>query len=381
MKSSNKSLRLAVVGGGHLGRIHARLAMSNDQFAVVAVADPSSQSRTLCESQLGVRTVADYRQLLGSVDAAVVATPTASHYEVTSSLLRAGVHCLVEKPLAATADQAQRLVQIAKSHARVLQVGHVERFNPVWTTALPHLGAPKFIEAMRVGPYSGRSTDIGVVLDLMIHDLDLILSLDRSAVHSVHASGIALVGSQEDMAEARIEFDSGCIATLRASRLAQKPARRMQVYSAKGFADIDFSADAIQTIRPSAEMVARTIALDEWPAEDRLCAKERIYQDFLQPEVITVPARNAILDEQNDFALSIQTGCTPSVTGDDAARAVELASRIIGCIDTHAWDGSNSKPWRIGAQATEDPRILPLPTAQVPNVPPAPHLPKVRRAV
>ena len=155
------ALRLAIIGGGHLGRIHAKLAKSNEQFDVVGVADPSPQSRQLVIEQLSLPTVPDYHDLLDQVDAAIVAAPTSAHYEITSTLLRAGLHTLVEKPLASSPDQAQRLVQIANSHRRVLQTGHVERFNPTWTTAQSHLGRPKFIEAVRAGAYSGRSTDIG----------------------------------------------------------------------------------------------------------------------------------------------------------------------------------------------------------------------------
>ncbi len=198
------AIRLAIVGGGHLGRIHAKLAAANDQFTVVGVADPQSASRESVAQQLGLPVCADYRELLDKVDAAIVAAPTVAHYDIACCLLRAGIHTLVEKPLASTPDQARRLCQIASHHQRVLQVGHVERFNPIWTTAEPHLGKPKFIEAVRAGAYSGRSTDIGVVMDLMIHDIDLILSLDHSPLESVQASGMALLGSHEDIAEARL---------------------------------------------------------------------------------------------------------------------------------------------------------------------------------
>lgn len=356
------ALRLAIIGAGHLGRIHAKLAHANEQFEVVAVADPSPESRSLVEQQLGLKTVADYNQIIGQFDAAIVAAPTVNHYEVTSSLLRQGVHCLVEKPLASTADQAERLVQIARSHNRTLQVGHVERFNPTWTSAQSELGAPKYVEAVRAGAYSGRSTDIGVVMDLMIHDLDLILSLDRSPVEQISASGIALLGTHEDMAEARLQFASGCVATIKASRLATKPTRRMQIYSTRAYADIDFSADQVQIVKPSADVVARAIALDEMPASERMQAKEKIFEQFLHVQTVDAPNRNAILDEQNDFAISIQTGSAPAVSGEDGARAVEVAGRIVEAVAQHGWDGVHSKPWRIGALATQEPRILPLPT-------------------
>ncbi len=364
------ALRLAVVGAGHLGRIHTKLAAGNDQFELVAVADPSAASRQLVEEQFSLKTVADYRELVGTIDAAIVAAPTELHYEITNTLLRGGAHCLVEKPLADTPDQAQRMVQVAKSHGRVLQVGHVERFNPTWVAAQPTLQRPKFIEAVRSGPYSGRSTDVGVVLDLMIHDLDLILSMDSSDITDVRASGIAVVGSHEDLAEARIEFASGLVANLRASRLATAPTRSMQIFTPEAYATLDFSADEVQLIQASEEVLARQVALDELSAEERVVVKEQIFQRWLRPQIVPAPKRNAILDEHNDFALSIHSGCRPSVTGEDGARAVLVADRIVQALNQRNWDGASSKPWRIGALASQDPQILSLPTPLAPQAAP-----------
>jgi predicted dehydrogenase len=354
-------LRLAVIGGGHLGRIHARLASTNEQFELLGVVDPCRESQATVTQQLAVPVTSDYREWIGQLDAAIIATPTINHYEVGCSLLRSGVHCLIEKPLASSPDQANRLVQIARSHSRVLQTGHVERFNPKWTTVLPHLGTPKFIEAVRCGAYSGRSTDIGVVMDLMIHDLDLILSLDRSSIERIDASGVALLGSHEDIAEARLTFSSGLVANLRASRIAEAPARRMQLFTTGGFAEIDFSADELRMIKPTHEVVARLVALDELTSAERFAAKERIFSDYFTVEMLSAPERNAILDEHNDFALSIQTGSSPSVSGADGARAVEVADRIVNAIGHRQWDGATSRSWRIGAHAMLQPRILSMP--------------------
>lgn len=355
------ALRLAVIGSGHLGRIHAKLAGSSDQFDVVAVVDPSADARKLAHEQLGVQTQADISSVIDGIDAAIIASPTVAHYEITSKLLRAGVDCLVEKPLATTSQQADRLVQMAKSHGRVLQTGHVERFNPCWTAVEAHLRSPKYIESVRSGPYSGRSTDIGVVMDLMIHDLDLILSLDRSPLEKISASGIALLGNQEDLAEARLEFASGLIATLRASRVASNPTRQMQVFATGAHAEIDFSGSHVKLTRPSLDVISRSIGLDDLPAAERMAAKDRILTEFLTSESIEAPKRNAILDEQNDFAISIRTGSSPAVSGEDGARAVTVANTILDQIAEHCWDGRESKPWRIGAMATMEPRILPLP--------------------
>lgn len=356
-------LRLIVIGGGHLGRIHSKLASANEQFELVAVVDPSPESQALVTSQLNLPVVSDYRSLLGRIDAAIVATPTVTHYEIGCQLLREGVHCLIEKPLTSTADQAARLVQIAKRHSRVLQTGHVERFNPKWTTVVSHLGAPKFVEAVRCGVYSGRSTDIGVVMDLMIHDLDLILSLDHSPVENIQASGMALLGSHEDLAEARVTFSSGLVANLKASRIAQSAVRRMQLYTTQCFADIDFASDQLQVIKPSQDVISRMISLDELDPAQRMAAKDRIFDTFLSVENLSAPGRNAILDEHNDFALSIRTGSHPAVSGEDGARAVEIADRILESIARRQWDGQGSRSWRIGAHAMLQPKIIPMWTA------------------
>jgi predicted dehydrogenase len=356
------TLRVGIVGAGHLGRIHAKLAKSNEQIRVIGVADPSPAALELVQNQLALPTFQDYTHLIGQIDAAIVAAPTVLHYEIASTLLRAGVHVLVEKPLASVADQADRLVQIARSHHRVLQTGHVERFNPAWTAAAPHLTHPKYIEGSRLGPYSGRSTDIGVVLDLMIHDLDLVLSLDKSPIANISASGIAVVGAHEDLAEARIEFESGCVASLRVSRLAVQPQRRMQIFTADCYANVDFSASEVQLIRPGEAIQHRELMLDDLPVAERMAAKERLFVDHLNMQTIAAPSRNAILDEQNDFILSIQTGSSPAVTGEDGYRAVDAASRVLDAIAHHRWDGVTSQPWRVGAQAEVVPKILQMPS-------------------
>ncbi len=355
-----KNIRLGVVGGGHLGRIHARLASGNQQFDVVAVVDSSAEVRQRIESELGLPTCSDYRDLCGHVDAAVVATPTVSHYEITSALLRAGIHCLVEKPLAHQYDQAERLVQIARNRNRVLQVGHVERFNPMWTTAQSQLGTPRYVEANRSGPFSGRSTDIGVVLDLMVHDLDLILSIEASQLVSVSASGLALLGEHEDMAEARLEFASGCVAVLRASRIARTATRRMQWYTTDGFVDIDFSGQAVRVVRPGEAILRRELDVNQMTPEARMRLKDRLYEDHMTTLSLPVEGRNAILDEQNDFALSIASQAQPACPGESGARAVEVANRIQQAIRDRGWDARTSRPRHVPPR----PATVPFPAAK-----------------
>lgn len=354
-------LKLAVIGAGHLGKIHARLAKSNDQLEVVGVVEPMAAARSHISSELQLPTFEDIKPLIGLVEAAIVATPTVYHYDVTSALLRAGVHVLVEKPLASTAEQADRLVQIAKRHDLVLQVGHVERFNPSWTAVQPHLGSPKYIECVRAGAYSGRSTDIGVVHDLMIHDIDLVLSLVRSQVVSVSACGIALLGQHEDLAEARVHFANGCIANFKASRVSLEATRRMSLFTTTSMAEVDFSKNEVRIVKPSVDVLDREVHLDQLSPDERAAAKATIFGELFTVETLPAEPRNAILDEQNDFALSIRTHAAPMVTGQDGTDALKLAAQILEQIACHRWEGESSRPWQIGPAAAPAPKILPMP--------------------
>ncbi len=202
-------LRVAVIGAGHLGRIHARIAAGLDDIELVAVADPVAACRDAAAAESKTESVADYRELIGEIDAAIVATPTNTHHTVGIELLSSGIPLLIEKPLANHTAAADDLVNLARKQGLVLQVGHVERFNPALAWAASEVHDPKYIEATRTSGYSFRSTDIGVVLDVMIHDLDIVLALAGSTVTNVEALGISVLGGHEDMATARLTFASG----------------------------------------------------------------------------------------------------------------------------------------------------------------------------
>ena len=199
-------IRIAVIGAGHLGRIHTRLLAGDDQFELVGIVDPSATARQAMAREHGVAVFSDFRQLQGQAEAAVVATPTILHHEVASYLLQNGVHVLVEKPITTTVSQANALIQLAGKHSRVLQVGQVERFNPAYRVARKHIRQARYIDSARLAPYTFRSTDVGVVLDLMIHDIDLSLATVQSEVVDIQAMGAAVIGPHEDMAQARLTF-------------------------------------------------------------------------------------------------------------------------------------------------------------------------------
>ncbi|MBW3540497.1 MAG: Gfo/Idh/MocA family oxidoreductase [Planctomycetes bacterium] len=221
------SIRVGVVGVGALGRHHARILAGLEGVELVAVADSREDVGRRVAADCGTRWVSDYRELIGEIDACSIAVPTRAHFAVAAEFLRRGVPAMVEKPLAADLEEAQWLVRLAEGTGSVLQVGHVERFNPAFETAAALCGTPKYIRAERVSPYAFRSTDIGAVHDLMIHDLDLILSLVESPLERVEAFGISVLGGHEDCAQARLVFADGCIADVTANRVCPSAKRTM----------------------------------------------------------------------------------------------------------------------------------------------------------
>jgi predicted dehydrogenase len=267
-----------------------------------------------------------------------------------------GLHVLVEKPLAGTKAECDVLVDEARRRQVVLQVGHVERFNPALIAAQPYLRDVKYVEAVRRGPYSFRSTDIGVVLDLMIHDLDVILAVVRSPVVRVEALGVAIFGAHEDVANARLVFANGCVASLSASRASQLAARVMQAFAARSFTAIDFGARTASVVRPSDALLARELALDEVPAAQRASLKDELFGQHLPAQRLEVVDRDQITAELEDFVASIRDGRAPVVTGDQARDAVAVAERILESMASHCWNGTLDGP--MGPLAQPGPQIL-----------------------
>ena len=242
-------LRVAVVGVGYLGRFHAQKYAALEDCELLALADPDTAAVTGLARELGVRGVADYRELLGNVDAVSVATPTGLHFEVASAFLAAGAHVLVEKPITETVQQAQQLIAAAQRAGRVLQVGHLERFNPAILAAEPYLREPRFIECHRLAPFRERGTDVNVVLDLMIHDLDLVQSIVGSPIASIDAVGTPVFSSEIDIANARIRFANGCVTNATASRVSLKTERKLRVFRDDAYLSIDLQQKILTVIR------------------------------------------------------------------------------------------------------------------------------------
>lgn len=335
-------LRVAVIGTGHLGRIHARLAAGLEEIELVAVVDPVEASRIAVAQETNTRSVADYRELIGEIEGAIIATPTTYHHAIGMDLLNAGVPLLIEKPIAVTSGQANDLVSLARQKCVTLQVGHVERFNPALTAVAADVRDPKYIEATRTSGYSFRSTDIGAVMDIMIHDIDVVLSLAKSQVVNAQALGISVLGGHEDMATARLTFASGCVAQISASRVSFQQRRTMTIFTSRGSASINFATNEASVVKPSDEVLRREFRANKLNAEERTYWKEHVFDQLLVRTARDSKPINAIQEEQRDFVQSIRTGKTPRVDGAAGRDAVAVAEMILEGIEHHAWDGTST---------------------------------------
>ena len=367
-----KTLRAAVVGAGHLGRFHAQKLARLEGVELVAVVDPVEARRNVVAAECHAQPLADHRPLVDRIDAAVIATPTQFHHSVALELLDRGIHLFVEKPLCATAAEADELVRAAQRRGVVLQVGHIERFNPALDPIRAELSDPKYIEAVRAAPFSFRSTDIGVVLDLMIHDIDLVLSIVRSRVRKVDALGLSVLGAHEDVANARLEFQCGCVAVLSASRVSCEAVRRMQIWTPRAFAAVDFAARTSTLVRPDSALVDRRLDLASLAAQDPEQRAQRL-EALLPRQQRQCEPVDALLLELSDFVESIRNrgtaapGCVGTAalgcSGEQGRDAVALAERILAKIAAHAWD--DQPDGLVGPLAIPRPSVLPAPHWQM----------------
>lgn len=334
--------RVAVVGCGHLGGIHARLLAGREDADLVAVVDPIPEMRDRVAAAHGCQGLAEPRELVGLVDAAIVAAPTGLHAAVALPLLAAGIDLLVEKPLAATVEDARAITIAARRHGRVVAVGHVERFNPAWRTAIAGVGLPLLVESVRQAPFTFRSMDVGVVHDLMIHDIDLVLSLEPGRLEQVEAQGLVATGGYEDAVRARLTFSSGLVADLTASRISPSLRRSLVMWAADGMLSVDFTAKQVEIVRPSARVRAGEFVATDVPAAERAALKERFFTEVLPLEKLAVPDANAIACEHDDFLEAARTGRAPLVPASAGAAAVEIAARVLDTLACVTLGGGRS---------------------------------------
>lgn len=334
-------LRLCVVGVGHLGKEHARILSAMADVELVGVVDVNATQAETIAARCHTRAFTDYRALLTQTDAAVIVVPTIHHFATASDFLRRGIPVLVEKPLAPMLSQAQDLLSQAERQRVVLQVGHIERFNPAFEELQKHPLQPIHVACERCGPFSGRSTDIGAILDLMIHDLDLLLTLVKSPVVRVEALGRALLGGHEDLARARLVFANGCVADLNVSRISAAPSRRMQIWAVEGFAEIDFAARRLTLTRPTEELQRLQKGRRPDPATWARLPQE-LHGKYLEVTCLdcTAPA-DQLTRELQDFVHCVRTGDRPRVAGEDGRDAVALAGRILEAINLTSGIGTS----------------------------------------
>ncbi len=350
--------RVAVIGVGHLGRHHARIFAGLPDVELVGVVDSRLEQAVAVAEANGTGAFDDYRELFDKVDAVSVAVPTRFHRQVAGAFLERGIPAMIEKPLASTLEEAEELVALAETAGATIQVGHIERFNPA-LSALDGLPLrPKYIAAERLGTYTFRSTDIGVVLDLMIHDIDLVLSMVSAPVVSVAAVGVSVFGGHEDVANARIQFADGCVANLTASRASYQAVRKMRIWGPEGYATLDFATKHGTLIRPSDRLRMGQIDLDDLDLGQPAAVKERIFGKILRVDQVQTESREPLALELEDFIAAVRTGSRPRVTGADALRAVAVADQVLKSLNTHHWEGVASGP--TGPLNLPEPTIEPI---------------------
>jgi predicted dehydrogenase len=326
--SSSNPVRIGVIGTGHIGRIHSRLFSEIAGPNFTAIYDANASAAADVAKQFGTKAVSSLQAFADSVDAATVATPTPSHFEIAKFLLERGKHVLVEKPITETTADARALASIAQERGLVLQVGHVERFNPVLSALEDRLTQPRFIEAHRLSPYPHRSTEIGVVLDLMIHDLEIILHLVKSPLRSVDAVGVPVLSKREDIANARLKFENGCVANITASRVSPERLRKIRVFQEDAYLSLDYQGQAGFIYRLA----------DAGAVESSLLKKllsgttSAIVSEFAGRKIVREPVEiekgEPMKRELADFLACAKAGSRPKVSGYEATAALELALEI-----------------------------------------------------
>ncbi len=332
--------KVGVVGVGHLGQSHARILAGMPDVELVGVVDTNSAQADAVAARFASKVFDHHRDLADHVDAACIVTPTVFHHTVAKDFISRGIPVLVEKPLALNLAEASELADLANRHQTILQVGHIERFNPAFEELRTKPITPKFIEAERHGMFTGRSTDIGAVMDLMIHDLDLLLDLVGQPVVEVQALGMTVFGRHEDMASARLRFAGGCIAHLTASRMSPNPKRKMRIWAPEGYAGIDFCDKRLTLVQPSSELRLYGLNTRGLSATERQQLPAEIFKQHLQTQDSTFErGADQLTRELEDFVHCVQTRSTPRVTGEAGRDAIAVAARIIDSLNHHAWTG------------------------------------------
>jgi predicted dehydrogenase len=332
MGLSTDVLPVGVIGCGRMGRLHARMLAQMPSVKLIGVVDANARAAEEAAAQYGCEAFIDPLALLPRVKAVTIAVPTQFHVMSAEPFLRAGIACLIEKPLAKDVTECRRILELARCGGATVQVGHIERFNPAVRALFDLQMKPTFIEVIRVSPMTFRSIDVGVVLDMMIHDLDIVLKLAGSPVARVEAVGGSVIGTVEDVCNARVTFASGCVANITASRLAAGSERRLRAFGGGGFASIDYAKKHGAVIRQGERLDLVREAVAKVRAGEFVDLSGLKYEDLMKVEPLKVEDRDQLRAEQESFVQAVITGARPIVTAEDGAAAVELATRIVESI-------------------------------------------------
>ncbi len=319
-------LRVGVVGVGHLGDHHARILSQIPGAELAGINDIDAGKGKRAAEKYGTRHFHDLSDLLKETDAVSLVVPTTAHYPLATTVLEGGKHLLVEKPITETVQQAEELIELAKKRNLILQVGHIERFNPAFRAIQAHRLDPKFIESHRLAQFNPRGTDVAVVLDLMIHDIDLILSLIRSRIKDVEAAGVPIIAESQDICNARLTFQNGCVANITASRISARSLRKMRLFQKDSYMSLDFLQKAVE--------IYRLVGADEVPQEERekktvvgTIPVEQVGKTIIY-ERPKISDQDMLTAEIESFIDSVRNRTTPEVTGEDGKSALEVALQI-----------------------------------------------------
>jgi len=321
-------LKVGVIGTGHLGKLHTKMFKSIENCELVGIYDSNSEQLKTVSEEFNVTGTNSIEDLLKKVDAISIAATTTAHYELAKKCFEKGIHVFIEKPITATIKEAEELVEISAKKKLNLQVGHIERFNPALVAMEKYIDEPKFIQTDRLAQFNPRGTDVAVVLDLMIHDIDIILSLVKSDVINVQANGVAVVSDHLDIANARLQFENGAVANVTASRISQKKMRKMRIFQRDSYIALDFVtgvAEAYRLMLPDAEVGPTLISFGEIGVGDK--RRKLVYEQPEQKEL------NALQYELQLFVNSVINGTKPIVSGIDGLRALKVAELIIQKIE------------------------------------------------
>ncbi len=317
-------LKVGVLGAGHLGKIHLRLLQQSDKYELVGFYDENLENGAKIEKEFGYKQFHTIATLIHAVDVIDIVTPTLSHYKCAKVAIKSGKHVFIEKPISNTVAEAEEIIALSKEYNVKGQVGHVERFNPAFIAVKDAIKNPMFIETHRLAEFNPRGTDVPVVLDLMIHDIDAILSVVGSRVKNINASGVSVISDTPDIANARIEFENGCVANLTASRISLKNMRKSRFFQKDAYISVDFLEKKCEVVKM--KDAPETPGDFDMILQNAEGIKKQIY--FANPDV---EQNNAILDELETFAHAINTNTTPVVTLEDGTEALRVAYQIIDC--------------------------------------------------